>query len=52
MYGLGVKALLGELVKASVGQTDVQGFEPHLGHNWLLRFGPITFTVSCEVPAH
>ena len=23
------------LVKASVGQTDVQRFEPHLGHNWL-----------------
>ena len=22
-----------QLVKASVGQSDVQGFEPHLGHN-------------------
>ena len=22
-------------VKASVGQADVQRFEPHLGHNWL-----------------
>ena len=26
---------LAQLVKASVGQADVQGFEPHLGHNWL-----------------
>ena len=26
---------LAQLVKASVGQTDVQRFEPHLGHNWL-----------------
>ena len=26
---------LAELVKASVGQTDVLRFEPHLGHNWL-----------------
>ena len=24
---------LAQLVKASVGQADVQGFEPHLGHN-------------------
>ena len=24
-----------QLVKASVGQADVQRFEPHLGHNWL-----------------
>ena len=24
-----------QLVKASVGQADVQGFEPHLGHNCL-----------------
>ena len=24
-----------QLVKASVGQSDVQRFEPHLGHNWL-----------------
>ena len=24
---------LAQLVKASVGQSDVQGFEPHLGHN-------------------
>ena len=26
---------LAQLVKASVGQTDVQRFEPHLGHNLL-----------------
>ena len=26
---------LAQLVKASVGQTDVQRFEPHLRHNWL-----------------
>ena len=26
---------LAHLVKASVGQADVQRFEPHLGHNWL-----------------
>ena len=26
---------LAQLVKASVGQTDVQRFEPYLGHNWL-----------------
>ena len=25
---------LAQLVKASVGQTDVQRFEPHLGRNW------------------
>ena len=31
---------LAQLVKASVGQTDVQRFEPHLGHNCL----------SCGVP--
>ena len=24
-----------QLVKAYVGQADVQRFEPHLGHNWL-----------------
>ena len=24
---------LAQLVKASVGQADGQGFEPHLGHN-------------------
>ena len=24
-----------QLVKVSVGQADVQRFEPHLGHNWL-----------------
>ena len=26
---------LTQLVKVCVGQTDVQRFEPHLGHNWL-----------------
>ena len=26
---------LAKLVKASVGQADVQRFEPHFGHNWL-----------------
>ena len=26
---------LAQLVKASVGQADVQRFKPHLGHNWL-----------------
>ena len=26
---------LAQLVKVSVGQADVQRFEPHLGHNWL-----------------
>ena len=26
---------LAQLAKASVGQTNVQRFEPHLGHNWL-----------------
>ena len=26
---------LAQLVKASVGQADVQRFEPQLGHNWL-----------------
>ena len=37
---------LAQLVKASVGQADVQRFEPHLGHNWLsLR------CVSCKVQA-
>ena len=26
---------LAQLVKASVGQADVQRFEPHFGNNWL-----------------
>ena len=26
---------LAQLVKSSVGQADVQRFEPHLGYNWL-----------------
>ena len=29
---------LAQLVKASVGQVDVQRFEPHLGHNLLSCF--------------
>ena len=27
--------MLAQLVKASVGQADVQRFEPRLGHDWL-----------------
>ena len=27
--------MLAQLVKASVGQADVQRYESHLGHNWL-----------------
>ena len=33
LFSMGVT--LAQLVKAYVGQTDVQRFEPHLGHNWL-----------------
>ena len=33
VYKLGV--MLAQLVKASVGQSDVRRFEPHLGHNLL-----------------
>ena len=33
ILGEGVK--LAQLVKATVGQTDLQRFEPHLGYNWL-----------------
>ena len=33
LYELGVT--LAQLVKASVGQADIQRFEPHLGHNLL-----------------
>ena len=38
MVGRALKAktlgvTLAQLVKASVGQADVQRFEPHLGHN-------------------
>ena len=29
------RVTLAQLVKASVGQADVQRFEPRLGHNWL-----------------
>ena len=32
-YSMGVT--LAQLVKASVGQADVQRFELHLGHDWL-----------------
>ena len=49
---------LAQLVKASVGQADVQGFEPHLGHN-LLSCGVFLVKsrlvelrcVSCKVQA-
>ena len=27
------EVMLAQLVKTSVGQADVQRFEPHLGHN-------------------
>ena len=30
--------MLAQLVKASVGQADIQRFEPHLGHN-LVSYG-------------
>ena len=33
--GITMGVTLAQLVKASVGQADVQWFEPHLGHNWL-----------------
>ena len=36
---------LAQLVKASVGQADVQRLESHLGHNWL------SYGVSCKVQA-
>ena len=26
--------MFAQLVKASVGQADIQRFEPHLGRNW------------------
>ena len=34
-YNLSQGVTLAQLLKVSVGQTDVQRFEPHLGHNWL-----------------
>ena len=37
---------LAQLVKVSVGQADIQRFEPHLGHNWLSLL-----CVSCKVQA-
>ena len=33
--GQNTRVTLAQLVKASVGQADVQRFEPHLGHNLL-----------------
>ena len=33
--GLTKGVTLAQLVKASVGQADVQRFKPHLGRNWL-----------------
>ena len=32
-HSVGREVTLAQLVKASVGQADVQRFEPHLGHN-------------------
>ena len=50
MTDLGVT--LAQLVKASVGQADVQRFKSHLGHNWLscgvflVKFGlPLAQTI-------
>ena len=33
MLNVQLGVMLAQLVKASVGQADVQRFEPHLGHN-------------------
>ena len=30
-----MEVTLAQLIKASVGQANVQRFESHLGHNWL-----------------
>ena len=35
VYVIPIGVTLAQLVKASVGQADVQRFEPHLGHNLL-----------------
>ena len=35
MFWSNLGVTLAQLVKASVGQADVQSFESHLGHNWL-----------------
>ena len=35
LYAFSVGVTLAQLVKASVGQSDVRRFEPHLGHNLL-----------------
>ena len=40
-----VGVTLAQMVKASVGQADVQRFEPYLGHNVELR------CVSCKLQA-
>ena len=40
------ESTLAQLVKASVGQADVQRFEPHLGHNLVELW-----CVSCKVQA-
>ena len=34
MHSLNEGVTLAQLVKASVGQADVQRLEPHLRHNW------------------
>ena len=44
-YTLSQGVTLAQLVKASVGQADVQRFETHLEHNWL------SCGVSCKVKA-
>ena len=35
IFPLAKGVTLAQLVKASVGQADVQRFVPYLGHNWL-----------------
>ena len=35
LYILNKGVTLAQPVKASVGQADIQRFEPHLWHNWL-----------------
>ena len=35
VYVIPIGVTLAQLVKASVGQADIQRFEPHLGHNLL-----------------
>ena len=37
--------MLAQLVKACVGQADVQRFEPHLGHNRPYSRRPIAISI-------